>query len=147
MKALLFAAGLVLLGLGIVAGAVFGLGDDEILVSPPGVVAEEFVRAMAHDHTGGAWSILSPDAQRVTTKAEVRELADAFQARFGRLDDVEGTVTERKHDTALVRTRIDGTRRSAERLLLLVRDRGQWGVARARDVIGDTADVSPSGDR
>ena len=147
MKALPIALGLVLLALGAVAGAVFGLGDDEIFVSPPAVVAEEFVRAMAHDHTGAAWSMLSADAERATTQAQVRELADTFQARFGSLDDVRGVVTERKHDSALVRTRVDGTRRSAERVLLLVRDHGQWGVARASDVLGDTADVPHAGDR
>jgi hypothetical protein len=102
---------------------------------------------MAHDHTGAAWSMLSADAERATTQAEVRRLADTFEATFGRLDDVEGTVTEPTHDSALVRTRVDGTRRRAERVLLLVRDHGQWGVARASDVLGDTADVPHAGDR
>lgn len=147
MKALPIAVGVVLLALGIVAGAVFGLGDDEILVSPPGVVAEEFVRAMAHDHTDAAWRMLSRDAERATSKADVRKLADNFQARFGRLDDVHGTVAERKRDSALVRARIEGAQRSAERVLLLVRDRGQWSLARTSDLVGDTADAPHPGNR
>jgi hypothetical protein len=142
MKALPIAAGLVLLALGAVAGAVFGLGDDEILVSPPGVVAEEFVRAMAHDHTGAAWSMLTGDAERATSKARMRKLADDFQTTFGDLGDVHGIVGQRTHDSALVIARIDGTRRSAERVLLMVRDHGQWSIARASDVVGDTAGSS-----
>ena len=138
MRALPIAALLVLLALGLVAGAVFGLGDDEILVSPPGVIAEEFVRAMAHDHTGAVWSMLSSNAERATSKARIRQLADHFQATFGDLDAVHGIVGQRTHDSALVRTRIEGTRRTAERVLLMVRDHGQWAVARATDVVGDT---------
>ena len=142
MKALPVALGLVLLALGVVAGAVFGFGDDEILVSPPGVVAEEFVRAMAHDHTDAAWSMLSRGAERATSKDRMRKLADDFQATFGDLDAVHGMVDERKRDSALVTARIDGSRRSAERVLLLVRDHGQWSVARATDVVGDTTGPS-----
>jgi hypothetical protein len=147
MRALPIAAGLVLLALGVVAGAVFGLDDDEIFVSPPAVVAEEFVRAMAHHHTNAAWSMLSRDAERATSDARMRKLSGDFQATFGHLDAVHGIVGERKHDSALVMTRIDGTRRSAERVLLLVRDHGQWSVARASDVIGDTAGAHHPGVR
>lgn len=147
MKALAIAVGLIWLALGVVAGAVFGLGDDEILVSPPGVVAEEFVRAMAHDHTGAAWSMLSQDAERATSKAAVGQLADSFQTTFGRLDDVHGTVAERRHDAVLVRASIEGTRRSAERVLLLVRDHGQWAIARASDVVSDMLDTPQPGAR
>ena len=139
MKAFPIAAAIVLIALGVVAGSVFGLGDDEILVSPPAVVAEEFVRAIAHGQTGAARRILTRSAKASTSNREVRRWADAFQATFGDLDAVHGTAVERRHDSAFVTTRIEGTRTNAERVVLLVREYGEWSVARARDVVNDSA--------
>ena len=138
VKAFPIATAIVLLALGVVAGSVFGLGDDEILVSPPGVVTEEFVRAIAHRQTGAAWRMLTRSAEAVTSPADVRGWSNSFHATFGALDAVHGTDVERRHDSALVKARIEGTRATAERVVLLVREYGEWSVARAHDVVADS---------
>lgn len=140
MKAFPIAAAIVLLALGVVAASVFGMGDDEILVSPPGVVAEEFVRAIAHKQTGAAWRMLTRRAEGATSNADVRRLVASFESRFGHLEEVHGTVTERKHDSVVVKTRIEGTRTTAEPVLVLIREYGEWSVAHPGDVVGDPAD-------
>lgn len=142
MKAFFITAAIVLLALVVVAGSVFGLGDDEILVSPPAVVAEEFVRAIAHGQTGAAWRMLTRNAEARTSNEEVRRWVAGFRATFGGLEAVHGEDVQTRRDSALVRTRIEGTRTSAERVVLLVREYGEWSVARARDVVGDSADAS-----
>jgi hypothetical protein len=142
MKAFSIATAIVLVALGVIAGSVFWLGDDEILVSPPAVVAEEFVRAIAHGQTGAAWRMLTRRAEGATSNADVRRLVAGFESRFGHLEEVHGTVAERKDDSVFVRTRIEGTRTTAETVLVLIREYGEWSVAHPSDVVGDTADAS-----
>lgn len=136
MRALIIAIGLVLGSLGIVSGAVFGLGDDEILVPPSESVAQEFVRAIALGQTGAAREMLTSDAKRLTSSADVHRLSTEFRARIGRLNDVKGTVVKRARDTTIVRARIQGERGEAESSLVLERESGEWAVARASDVLG-----------
>lgn len=136
MKGLAVAVGVVLISLGLLAAAVFGLEDGEILVSPPENVAREFIRALSLGQAGAAREMLSRDARRRTPGGEVRRIALEFRTRVGRLDEVEGTVAKRARDTAIVRARIRGERQDAEPSLLLVRESGEWVVARAGDVLG-----------
>jgi hypothetical protein len=135
MKSLAIAVVLVLVSLGVVAGAVFGLGDDEVLVSPPENVAQEFVWAVSLGQTGAASEMLSRDARRRTPSAELQRISKDFRARIGRLDDVQGTVAERAGDTAIVRAHVQGERGNAEPSLLLVRESGEWAVVRPGDVL------------
>ena len=145
MKAALVALLVVVLSLGVVAGAVFGLGDDEIFVQPPQRVAEELVRALATGQWEAARGMLSHDAQRRTTSHDIREVSEAFRARMGRVNHVEGTIAERRGDTATVRTRIEGERMNAEPIVALVRESGEWSIARASEVLA--ADDSTSSRR
>jgi hypothetical protein len=103
-------------------------------VSPPEGVAQEFIRAVSLGQTGAASEFLSRDARRRTPSAELRISKD-FRARIGRLDDVKGTVVTQARDTAIVRAHIRGERANAEWSLLLVRESGEWAVARAGDVL------------
>jgi hypothetical protein len=143
MKALPIALGVVALALGIVAGAVFGLGDDEIFVQPPESVAQEFVRALSLGQVGAARRMLSRDAERRTSNDNVRMTSADFRARIGRVDEVRGTVSDRRRDTAVVRVRIEGERANAEPRITLVRESGAWSVARATDgvAIDDSAQL------
>jgi hypothetical protein len=136
MKALPIAVVLTLLSLGIVAGTVFGLGDEEILVSPPEIVAEEFVRALAHGRIGPARGMLDRDAERTTSGDDVRGMSAILRSRIGRLDKVHGTVAERRRDTATVRAQVEGERGNAELVLPMVREYGAWSVARPSDALG-----------
>ena len=135
MKAPLVALLVVVLSLGMVGGAVFGLGDDGIFVQPPERVAEEFVRALATGQRGAARGMLSHDAQRHMTMRDMREVSEAFRARIGRVNHVEGTIAERRRDTATVRMRISGERANAQPVIALVRETGEWSVVRASDAL------------
>ena len=141
MKAPIIALAVVVLSLGVVAGAVFGLGDEEIFVQPPARVAEEFVRAIALGQVGAARAMLSRDAARRTTSDELRRLSEELRARAGRIEHVEGTVAERRRDTVIVRARIEGERTNARPGVALVRESGEWAIARASDIVslGDSA--------
>lgn len=149
MKDLPIAVALVLLSLALVGGVVFGLGDDEILVSPPETVAEEFVRAMALGQTGAARRMLARDAERRTSESEVRRISSDFRARIGRVEGVEGTVERRRPDTTLVRAHVEGERGQAAPVITLVREFGAWAVARPSDVLSGDRQVAshPSGPR
>jgi hypothetical protein len=148
VRDLSLAIALVLLSLAIVGGAVFGLGDGEILVSPPEAVAQEFVRAMALGQIGTARRMLSRESEERTSNAEVRRLSSDFRARLGRLDDVQGAVEQWGRDTTLVRAQIEGERAHTEPVLALVREFGEWSVASATDVLaGDTRPPSHPPDR
>ena len=143
MKAPLVALLVVVLALGVVGGAVFGLGDDGIFVPPPERVAEEYVRALATGQPGAARGMLSHDAGRRTTIREMRKVSDVFRARMGRVKYVEGTIAERRRDTAAVRMRIEGERANARPVIALVRETGEWSVVRASDAVA-TDDPTPS---
>ena len=135
MKAVPIALLVVMLAFGMVAGAVFGLGDDEILVQPPESVAQEFVRAIAMGQVGAAHRMLSRDAERRTSNEDVRRVSADFRARIGRLQDVDATRAGWKADTALVRATIKGERADAHPLLALVRESGAWFITRATDAV------------
>jgi hypothetical protein len=135
MKGLATAMAVVVLTLGIVAGVIFGLGDDRLLVSPPDVVAQEFVRALANGRTGPAREMLARDAEGQTSNDEMRRISDAFRARIGRVDDVDAAVTDRNRDTAMVRALIDGARRNADVRVPMILEYGQWRVARVSDLV------------
>lgn len=135
VKGLLVAAALVLFSLAIVAGGVFGLGDDELLVSPPETVVQEFVRAMALGQIATARRMLSREAERRTSSDEVRRVSLAFRARLGRLAEVRATVVGHRRDTAVVRAHIEGERSTAETVLSLIREYGAWSVTSASDLL------------
>ena len=149
MKDLPIAAAFVLFSLAVVGGVVFGLGDDEIFVSPPETVAEEFVRAMALGQIGTAHRMLTRDAERRTSESDVRRISSDFRARIGRVEDVEGVVERRRPDTTLVRARVEGERGHAAPVLTLVREFGAWAVASVSDALPADGRVAshPSGGR
>lgn len=139
MKDLLIAVVLIVASLGVVGGVVFGLGDDEILVSPPEIVAEEFVRALAHGRIEPAREMLQREAERATSGDDLRRISDTLRSRVGGLDEVHGTVAERGRDTTFVRAHVEGERASIDPVLPLVREYGAWAVARASDALGGAA--------
>jgi hypothetical protein len=135
MKALLIAAGVIALSLAIVGGVVFGLNDQETFVPPPKIVAEEFLRALDHGRLEPARSMLTSEAERTTSIAEVGRIATTFQSGVGRLADVTGAVAERRPDTTFVRAHVEGRRARGEVILALVRERGVWSVARISEML------------
>jgi hypothetical protein len=130
VRDLVIAAALVGLAFGIVGAAVFALGDQDTFVSPPEVVAEEFVRALGHGRIEPARSMLASDAERATSTREVRRVATRLRSRIGHLDNVDARVDDRTRDSAIVSARVEGARANAELMLPLVFEHGTWSVAR-----------------
>ena len=141
MKGLMSAVAIVALSLALVGGIVFGLGDDEIFVSPPEVVAEEFVRALALGRVESARAMLARGAEPWMAGEVARQISASVRSRIGRIDEVEATITERTRDTAVVRVQVEGERSDADFRLSIVRESGAWSVAGAtglREVVNST---------
>jgi hypothetical protein len=131
VKGLAIAAAFILASLLLAAASVFGLGDEQILTAPPEAVAEEFIRAVAHDRAGTARSLLARDAERAMEESEIHALSGRFRSRFGRLDRVDGSVAGRRSDSLIMSVRVQGERADGDVQLWLVREFGQWSVAKA----------------
>lgn len=135
------AVAIVALSLALVGGIVFGLGDDAIFVSPPEVVAEEFVRALALGRVESARAMLARGAEPWMAGEVARQISASVRSRIGRIDEVEATITERTRDTAVVRVQVEGERSDADFRLSIVRESGAWSVAGAtglREVVNST---------
>jgi hypothetical protein len=130
VKDLPIAAGVVAVSLGIIAAVVFGLGDRETLVSPPEVVAEEFVRSVGQGRVEAARDLLAAEEERATSTAKMRTFTTRFRSRLGRLDHVDASVAERARDSAAVRVDAEGSRDTLELTVPLAFERGLWKVAR-----------------
>lgn len=145
MKAPLIALAVVVIAFAIVAGAVFGLGDEEVFVQPPERVTEEFVHAVSLGQGGAARAMLSRGAERGTTSGDIRGVSDEFRARVGRVERVEGRVAERRRDTVMVRAEIAGERANAQPVVVLVREHGEWSITHPSDVLAtdDSASARP----
>jgi hypothetical protein len=100
------------------------------------------VRALGHGRIEPARSMLASDAERTTSKAEVRRMSDEFRSRLGDLQDVTGTVTARSRDTAIVRARVEGERANTELTLPLVREHGAWAVADITEMFAPVRQLS-----
>jgi hypothetical protein len=135
VKDLLIAAGVIALSFGIVGAVVFGLDDQATFVSPPEIVAEEFVRALGSGRVESARNLLASEAEHGTSIPAVRRISSTFRSRVGHLDKVKGSVAERRGDTAIVRARIEAERESGELTLPVVRERGVWSVALTGDAL------------
>lgn len=146
MKAIGSVVGLVAGSLGLIAGAVFGLDDEGTLVSPPQIVAQGFIEAIAHGRTGPAHRMLAREAQRHASPADIRLVSRSFRSRIGGLDDVRATVVERRRDTTIVRAEIEGQRASMRVLVPLLREDGEWVIARLGDALIPAADKRTAGD-
>jgi type II secretory pathway pseudopilin PulG len=76
--------------LGAVAAALFGARDGRVLVSPPEAVGEGFLRALQNRRYDQARPLLSAELREGTSADDLRALHQALEARFGRIEEVEG---------------------------------------------------------
>jgi hypothetical protein len=145
MKAPLFVLGLVLVSLAAVAAGVYALHDETLFVSPPEATADGLLRAISRGRVGATRAALSRDAQRATSDQEIARIADAFQARVGRVERVRSEPLRRRGDTLVVLTSVQGERADPELLLRMVREEGVWSVTHLEDVlpVGSTVPSTP----
>lgn len=147
MKAVASVLGLVAGSLGLIAGAVFGLDDEETLVSPAEIVAQSFVEALALGRTGPARRMLARDAQRHESQADLRLVSRSLRSRIGGLEDVHARVAERRRDTTVVQVEIEGRRASMRVLVPLLLEDGEWVIARHGDVLVPAPEKATDGER
>jgi hypothetical protein len=143
VRDIFFALGVVAVFLALIAGAVFGLDDEELFVSPPESVAEQFVELLAFGRAGPARRLLTHEAERATSIEELLRVSARLRHRYGAVDDVSTLVDERRRDTLILRVVIRGSRMEGELLLPTVREQGQWVVARPSALLPDAEEPNP----
>jgi hypothetical protein len=137
--------GLVLVSLAALAAGVYALNDEALFVSPPEATAQRLLRAISRGRVGATRAALSRDAQRATSDREITRIAEAFQARVGRMQHVRSEPLRRRGDTLVVLTSVQGERADPELLLRMVREAGAWSVTHLEDVLpaGSTVPSTP----
>jgi hypothetical protein len=128
VKDLLIAVAFVALSLGLVSAIVFGLEDEVTFVSPPDIVAEEFVRALGDGRAGPARRMLASNAERVTPVESLLRVSRGMRRRYGTVDDVRARVADRNGEEVLVLVVVKGSRAEEEVRLPTVREWGEWKV-------------------
>jgi hypothetical protein len=132
------AAGLALiLGcLGLIALAVFGLGDTSVLVPPPEAAAESFLHQLATHRYARALPLLEEGTRKRVDASVLRRATEQLERGSGRLDPVHGEAgaVVGPEATAGVRTSRGKVR------VRLVRQHGLW---RVKQVEGLPWDVAP----
>jgi hypothetical protein len=136
MKALLQMPLALLVTLGLIAGAIYGLGDRSVLVPPPEAVVEGFVRKLETGRYSVALDHLS-EAQRQRNDAErLRRLSEELRQRTGPIYDVRGEAGPmneyRGEATAVLNLKHE---RSAELKFGLRFEHGLWRI----DDLGELA--------
>ena len=127
MKALLWLAAATMLSLGVVAIAVGPGHDTTIFVSPPEVVAEEFVRKLATGRYDRAVDYL---AYTRGAEAMVTVQAESLRHQAGKINDVEGTGSVIDGDRATAKTTIRTERAGqVEWEFTLTRQDGVWRIS------------------
>jgi hypothetical protein len=127
MKELLLIAGTVAAAMGLVAASVVVGGDTTTLVSPPGVVAKEFVRQLAAGRYDRAAAHLADSrGGRETAEAE----GNALRARAGEVEEIESEESAIVGDMAMASARIRTSRAGDLRTrFTLIRRQGSWKIA------------------
>ena len=143
MKALLNMTAVLVASFALIAGAVFGLGDGETLVSPPEVVAEVFVEALGHGRPETARDLLTQHAGRSASREAVANASRRLRSRIGDLESVESTVQNRRRNRATVRVEIEGRRMRIGLVLPLARENGVWKVEGLGDALTTVARRPP----
>lgn len=144
MSGLLKALAVVVLSLAVVGGVVLGLGDDETLVSPPEIVAERFIDALAHGRPGAARQLLAQSAARSASVKTVAEASRRLRSRIGDLEHVKGIAENRRRNRATVRAEIEGSRMQLALVLPLVLESGVWRIEELGGALADSA-LPPAG--
>lgn len=119
-------AALITAALAVVAGAVFGLGDGRVMVSPPEAVVEDFMRALERGRLPQARKYLSADGRAAARLDDARARLDA---RIGEMQDVKGEKGRISGDEAEAAAVIKTRKRGEVRLgVRLHRETGEWRI-------------------
>lgn len=132
MKELALLAATVAAAVGIAAGAVFGLGDRALMVSPPEAVAEEFMRELATRRYDIARERLAEGARERGTADALRALFEPVRERIGPINTIDAAPLSdpgRGDTQAWSRAEVRGDRGAATFTIALSREKGLWVVS------------------
>jgi hypothetical protein len=133
VKALLGAALVVALAIGVTAGGVFGLRDRSVLSSPPESVVEDFMRKLVTERYVRAHADLSDEIARDVGPDSLRSLLRALESRVGAITDVEGQRLWMTAEAARAAAKLTTERGDeVEVEFPLEWSRGDWAVADVR---------------
>jgi hypothetical protein len=124
MKAVAANLALILGCLGLIALAVFGLGDTSVLVPPPEAAAESFLHQLATHRYARALPLLEEGTRTRVDASVLRRATEQLEGGRGRLDPVHGEpgVVVGSEATARVTTPRGEVR------VRLVRQHGLWRI-------------------
>ncbi len=132
MRELGLVALVVAIALAVVAGAVFGIGDASVMVSPPEAVAEEFVRELATRRYDLARQRVAESARGRATEGALRQTFEPVRVHTGKINTVDATPSPSPFGDsgeALARADVHGDRGTASLTIALSREKGLWAVS------------------
>lgn len=129
MKAIWWLLITVAVTLGFDALIVFGLGDKQILVSPPEARVEGFMRQLSTRRYERAVPYLSDQLTKRVDAAELRALSARLRSRCGEVWDVSGEPIWIKDDKAEAAAVLETQRAGTVTLKFgLTRRQGEWAI-------------------
>ena len=130
MKAVALALAVAAVALAVCAAAVFGLGDGATLVSPPEVVAEDFLRAVWMERYPQAARYLDQDARLRLEREALAATRARLEEATGGIREVSGEESRFYADEADGIAAVRGRRATARVTLRMRREKGEWRVSR-----------------
>jgi hypothetical protein len=119
------------LALLVTAGAVTGLRDRAVLVPPPEMVVEEFVRDISLKRWEPARSHLAGPLARGVGPDSLRRFLEVVEHRVGRIEEVRGRPFFATEVAAEARAEIRSTEGHRGTLSMpLLREHGLWKISR-----------------
>jgi hypothetical protein len=125
------------LTLALLAGVTLGLGDRQVLTSPPEAVVEQFARKLQTRRFHVALEHLDEDLIQKTTPEELGAATAGLEGKVGRIEDVRGEPGTVQGDTAeadAVLTVAGGEERPVR--FRLQRRHGAWAIGDLGDLAG-----------
>jgi hypothetical protein len=131
MSSLLKEAGVTAVALALALGAVFGLGDRAVLVPPPEMAVEEFIKALSRKRWEPAREYLTAELAGQESRGALQDFAKGLEQRIGPIEDVKGepffATAHTAEAVADIRTADGG---SARLRLPLALEHGLWRIRR-----------------
>jgi hypothetical protein len=135
MKAIWLLMIIVAATLGLNALIVFGLGDRQILVSPPEAKVEGFVRELNTKRYERALPYLSDELATHVDVDKLKTLTARLKGRVGEIADVRGEPGWMKGDKAEATAEMETERAGTVTLKFgLTRQQGEWAIDGLNDL-------------
>ena len=113
-----------------VTGVISATGDSGVLVPPPEVTAEGFLRAIETGRFSQALPYLHEELRKRMGEDDVRELLMALEREHGKIEDVRGDSSSVRGDEAEAEVSIRTARGEGRVRLQLLREKHLWKISK-----------------